>query len=180
MRVETYRHYMTTPHDILKKHGKFMESKSLLEEMTKFLQKARNLKKVSAERIAYKFIKKEAEKGPIRKVVFPDRSVIYGLREWPLDTHSIRKKLTEAKEDYSKEDLIKFLVQLLNEETQKSKKGGFWGWLESRRLNDIRKRNELLAEARANAEYMHRKFGLDAMKDLFEIEREKRKELGLE
>lgn len=157
-----------------------MESSSLLEETATFLEKTRNLKNVSAKRIAYKFMEKEVKNGLIRKVVFPDRSVIYGLREWPLDTHSIGKKLTDAKEDYSKEDLIKFLVQLLNEETQGSKKGGFWGWLESRRLNEIRKRNELLAEARANAEYMHRKFGMDALKDLFEIEREKRKELGLE
>ena len=154
-----------------------MERKSLLEEMTKFLQKARNLKKVSAERIAYKFMEKEVKNKLIRKIVFPDRSTIYGLREWPLDTHSIGEKLAEAKGDYSKEDLIKFLVQLLNEETQRSRKVGFW---ESRRLNEIRKRNELLAEARANAEYMHRKFGLDALKDLFDIEREKRKELGLE
>lgn len=60
--------------DILRMHGKWIEA----SEFTKLVTKKQNI----SDRHAYRKIKQACKEKEIRRVVYPDRSVVYGLSEW--------------------------------------------------------------------------------------------------
>ena len=78
--------------DVLKKIGDWTRSTDLIKVVAKEF-------KIS-DRQAYRKIVKEtkAQNAPIKKIVLPDRSVVYGLSNWPL-----------------KEDDLKILIEALSQ-----------------------------------------------------------------
>jgi hypothetical protein len=64
-------------HDILKKHGEWIES----NEFVRIIKKEQQI----TDRQAYRKIKQAWKNKEIQKTVLQDRRVLYGLREWPFD-----------------------------------------------------------------------------------------------
>lgn len=69
--------------DILRKHGKWAQSKELVGMVMKKLN--------MSSRQAYREIRRDWKDGEIRRVVLPDLGVVYGLREWPFLPKSSKK-----------------------------------------------------------------------------------------
>lgn len=80
---------MTSVADLLREHGKFMESSKLVKAIEKQM-------KISA-RQAYRRIGKAESRREVRKIVLPDRCVLYGLPSWPIDmAPETRQRLAEV------------------------------------------------------------------------------------